>query len=92
MIKGRAEWVIFRSNSNSNMARSTSKLKTYNKMGTMRSDSSGTSKRFKFRQKIGKKDGFVQTDKKMFDVILLPHNLEIPKTKIQRIPEKEKSS
>jgi len=43
-------------------------MKDYNRMGTVRSDSSRGSKRFKFRPKVGKNNAITQTDKKAFEV------------------------
>ena len=48
--------------------RSGSRMKDYNRMGTVRSDSSRGSKRFKFRPKVGKNNAITQTDKKAFEV------------------------
>ncbi|CAI2361507.1 unnamed protein product [Moneuplotes crassus] len=57
-------------NTSSNLIRSNTKLREYARMSTFRSDSSNNSKKFKFRNKVGRRDVLVQTDKKMFDKFL----------------------
>lgn len=54
--------------STSMLNKSNSKIKDYSRMGTVRTDSSKESNRFKFKPKVGKSNALVQTNSKMFEV------------------------
>lgn len=54
--------------STSMLNKSNSKIKDYSRVGTVKSDSSKESSRFKFKPKVGKSNALVQTNSKMFEV------------------------